>query len=143
MPTELKPDEFTERLTPIFESVRLRLPAHLQQRDLGYFFPQWRKLMGMKLARTWEIPDAVLGALFTRDIFSGTPVAHVVFFFSLPGTKGTMGLLKAAEIAAKESGCPRISTTAYGALEGERIAEIYHAFGWAMTEKVFYKELNE
>jgi hypothetical protein len=143
MATELKSEEFTDRLAPIFESVRLRLPERLQQRNLGYFFPQWRKLMTMGFARTWEIPNAVLGCLFTPDIFGGPPQASVPFWFSLPGTDGTLALLLAAEAAAKGAGCPRLSISAYCTLEGERIAELLKALGYAETERVHQKELNE
>jgi len=143
MATELKSEEFTDRLAPIFESVRLRLPVQLRQRNLDYFFPQWRKLMGMGFARTWGIPDAVLGCLFTPDVFGGPPQATVPFWFSLPGTKGTLDLLRAAETAAKGAGCPRISISAYCSLEGERIADLLKALGYVETERVHQKELNE
>lgn len=143
MVTELKPENFTERLEPIFRSVESRLPEKLRGRNLTYFWPQWRNLMKLGVARTWEIENAVLGCLFTPDIFSGAPQASVVFWFSTPGTKGTRELLDAAEHAAQAAGCKRISIAAYGALEGDRIAELYRAFGYAETEKVFQKELNE
>jgi hypothetical protein len=79
---ELKASEFNESLEPIFRSVESRLPGCLQGRKSEYFFPRWRSLMDLKLARVWHVPDAVLGLLITPDILSGDPVAHVPFWFS-------------------------------------------------------------
>lgn len=141
-PRELKPLEFTERLEPIFRSVESRLPKHLQNREFKYLGPRWRSLMDLGVARTWEIPNAVLGMLITPDLFSGIPLANVVFWFSLPGTKGTVALLRAAEQAAQSAGCARISIAAYGCLEGERIGDLYNSRGYAQTEKIFQKELT-
>lgn len=139
---ELTPDEFTERLEYIFRSVESRLPEKLRHRKAEHFFPEWRRLMTLGFARTWEIPDAVLGCLITPDIFSGIPLGMVVFWFSIPGTSGTTLLLDAAEKAGREAGCPRLSIAAYDFLEGERIAGIYIANGWHRTEQIFQKELS-
>jgi GNAT superfamily N-acetyltransferase len=142
MVKELRHDEFTDRLEPIFRSVELRLPSHLQGRKSEYFFPEWQNLMRLGIARAWEIPNAVLGCLFSPDIFSGTRLANVVFWFSIPETKGTLQLLDAAIAAARHAGCRRISIAAYGSLEGERIAEIYRHLGFVETERIFQKELR-
>jgi hypothetical protein len=139
---ELQVTEFTERLEPIFRSVESRLPENLQGRRAEYFFPRWRHLMELGVARTWEIPGAVLGMLITPDIFSGTPVAHVPFWFSFPETPGTGELLRRAEKVAKESGCARISIAAFDCLDGDRIADIYRNCGYAQTERTFQKELS-
>jgi hypothetical protein len=139
---ELKSSEFTERLEPIFRSVESRLPGHLRGRKSEYFFPRWRALMDLGVARTWEIPGAVLGLLLVPDIFSGIPVASVPFWFSLPDTKGTLELLHAAEHAARESGCKRIGIASFNVLDGDRVSKIYMRAGYAHTECVFQKELS-
>jgi hypothetical protein len=141
MVIKLKPDEFTERLEPIFRSVESRLPEHLRHRKAEYFFPEWRRLMSLGFAHTWEIPDAVLGCLITPDIFSGTPVGLVPFWFSLPGTPGTGKLLRRAELEARELGCARLSIASYDLLDGERIAAIYQGMRYLRTEQIFQKEL--
>jgi hypothetical protein len=140
---ELKSTEFTERLEPIFRSVESRLPEHLRGRKAEYFFPHWRRLMELGVARTWEIPDAVLGMLITPDIFSGTSVAHIPFWFKLAGSKSPAKLLlKAAEEAAKKSGCVRLSIAAFSGLEFERMVFFYLGEKYQMTESTFQKELK-
>lgn len=139
---ELKASEFNESLEPIFRSVESRLPESLQGRKAEYFFPKWRHFMDLGIAKVWHVPDAVLGMLITPDIFSGDPVAHVPFWFSKPGTKGTVELLKAAEKSALLAGCKRISIAAFDILEGDRIAEIYRHNRYVQSERTFTKELN-
>lgn len=151
---ELNSIQFTERLEPIFRSVESRLPEHLRGRKAEYFFPRWRSLMDLKVARTWELSGivdegsdefwgAVLGMLITPDIFSGVPVAHIPFWFSIPGTKGTRKLLDAAENAAKTAGCARISIAAFDCLNGDHVAELYSARDYVQTERTFTKELSQ
>jgi hypothetical protein len=151
---ELKPLEFTERLEPIFRSVEARLPKEMQGRKAEYFFPRWRALMEMGVARAWELPRptdgdgnewgdrwAVIGLLITPDIFSGVSVAHIPFWFSLPKTKGTLELLDAAEAAAKKAKCKRISIAAFECLDGDRIAMLYRNRDYGQIERTFSKEL--
>jgi hypothetical protein len=140
-PVKLTPGTFTERLEPIFRSVESRLPKHLRARRAEYFFPKWRELMQLGIAHAWEIPDAVLGCTITPDLFSGALSAYVVFWFSKPGTSGTLELLRAAEAGARLAGCKRIGIAAFGVLEGERIASIYEHAGFSELEKTFSKEL--
>jgi len=140
---ELKSTEFTERLEPIFRSVESRLPENLQGRKATYFFPHWRRLMELGIAWTWELSEgAVLGMLITPDIFSGIPVAHVPFWFALPGTKGARQLLDVAEEAARKAKCARISIAAFECLDGDRIADIYRARDYVQTERTFQKGLT-
>jgi hypothetical protein len=126
----------------------------MRGRKSEYFFPRWRALMDLKVARTWELAGivdassdefwgAVLGMLITPDIFSGTLVAHIPFWFSIPGTEGTRELLDAAENAAKTAGCARISIAAFDCLNGDRIAGVYINRGYAQTERTFQKELTQ
>lgn len=141
-PRELNPEQFTERLEPIFRSVEARLPEHLRGRKSEYFFPHWRHLMELKVARTWEIPGAVLGMLTTPDIFSGVSVAYVPFWFALPGTRHALELLTAAEEAAKQAGCLRLGIAAFRGLEDERLSRVYFHRGYDQTESTFQKELK-
>lgn len=139
---ELKPTEFTERLEPIFRSVESRLPENLRGRKSEYFFPHWRHLMELGVARTWEIPNAVLGMFCTPDIFGGVSQASVVFWFSIPGTPETIRLLEAAETAATKCNAA-IQIAAYDGLDGDRIAEIYRSRGYVQTERIFRKEITK
>lgn len=141
MVTELKPEQFDERLEPIFRSVESRLPEHLRGRKAEYFFPTWREFMKRGFARAWQVPGAVLGMLITPDIFSGMTVAHVPFWFALPGSWHSMSLLYAAEKAAKEEGCLRLSIAAYSGLDDARLGRIYFHQGYDKTESTFQKEL--
>jgi hypothetical protein len=152
---ELKSTEFTERLEPIFRSVESRLPEHLRGRKAEYFFPHWRHLMELGVARTWELSQAmedgdgnawgdacaVIGLFIVPDIFSGDSVASVPFWFSLPGTTNTLLLLGSIERAARDAKCKRISIAAFDTLEGERVAKIYDYVGYSQTERTFQKEL--
>jgi hypothetical protein len=115
----------------------------MRGRKSEYFFPRWRALMELKVARTWEIPGAVLGMLITPDIFSGVLVAHIPFWFSIPGTPGTHELLQVAEFAAQDAGCARVSIAAFDCLNGDRIAGVYINRGYAQTERTFQKELSQ
>lgn len=139
--TEIRPADFNERLEPIFRSVESRLPEHLRGRKAEYFFPRWRALMDLGVARAWGVPGAVIGLLVTPDIFSGTSVAHVPFWFSLPGSKNALSLLRTAERAAKEAKCARFSIAAFSDLNFERMTWLYLHRGYSTTEVTFQKIL--
>jgi len=140
---ELRPEEFTDRLLPIFMSVAMRLNAEGYPviPSPAYFFPHWRKLMEMGLARTWEIPGAVAGVLFVPNMFTAEPEALICFWFSLPDTSGTIELLKAVEAAAKESHCLNLRSAAFGVLRGSAMERLYKSLGFKCVETGWSKKL--
>src|SRR5688572_14723631 len=115
-PKELLPEEFNDRLLPIFQSV-------LREGGLRFnpesFFKKWQDYMTWKIARTWEADGCVLGAMFTKDLFGDQLRAQVVFWFSLPrvrGLGGTREVFRTFEKAAKAAGCVDIQSAAHEAL---------------------------
>lgn len=140
-PRELKPEDFTERLSPIFVHIAKEsgLPF-----DVPHIVARWREWMKMGFARTWEIPGAVLGALFTHDLFTNRLRAMVVFWFSLPEVRhsaATGSLFKAFEAAARTAGCVDIQSAAHQLVDPLRREHGYLKHGFQLTETVFTKTL--
>lgn len=144
MVRELKFVEFTERLLPIFLSVAERLNADNKypvNPNPAHFFPQWRRLMELDVARTWEVPGAVLGALFVPNLFTGDREALICFWFALPNTRGTLELIDAVEKAAKNLGCTRVKSAAFGVLRGDSMERLYKSLGYECVETGWSKTL--
>lgn len=140
-PKELKPEEFTDRLSPIFVHIAKEsgLPF-----DVPGIIARWREWMTMGFARTWEVPGAVLGALFTHDIFTNRLRAAVVFWFSLPSARGTgvtKAVFKAFEEAARKAGCVDVQSAAHESLAPMRRQGGYFKNGFRKTESIFTKTL--
>lgn len=140
-PRELLPEEFTDRLRPIFEHVRAEESLAFSP---AQFFLTWPAYMRLGIARTWETHGAVLGALFTRDLFADYPTALVVFWFALPEvrhTPATRELFQTFERAAKLAGCYDIQSSSQVDLEPERREAGYLKHGFTKAETVFQKIL--
>lgn len=139
---ELQPTEFTERLEPIFRYCEQE--AGRTDGNSSHLFPQWRNWMKLGIARAWENDGCIIGMLIHPHIFSGRLRAHISFWFALPEARGTgrpIELLAVAEQAAKEAGCEKISSSAFGKLAPERTAHIYEKRGYGQSEVIFTKEL--
>jgi hypothetical protein len=135
---ELKPHEFTERLKPIFDGIADEFGAP-DRWNPAHFFPNWQRLMEQGIARTWEIPGAVLGALFYPDIYSGKQRAAVMFWFSEKRVRGTgapVKLFDAFERAAE--GCEVKSSAAHMNLVPQ-LRKFYLKKGYRLSEEVFSK----
>lgn len=145
MVKELRPENFTaDRLAVIFEKIHAEVnypgPANIK-----YFFERWRHLMSLGIGRTWEAPGAVLGALFTPDIFTGEPQGLVVFWFALKEVRGTgvaRELFEAFEATAKQSGCRMVCSAAHESIKPEARQKFYLANGFAKVETVYRKVLQ-
>lgn len=138
---EVAPDEFDDRLSPIFEHISKEAGTPFNGRVL---FPMWREMMKAKMARTWEDDGCVLGALFVPDLFNGRKRGLVYFWFSLPSARGTgrpIRLLEAFEKAAVEEKCEIISISSHAALKTRKTARIYAHRGYKVSETVFSKNL--
>jgi hypothetical protein len=97
------------------------------------------RLMEQGIARTWEIPGAVLGALFYPDIYSGKQRAAVMFWFSEKRVRGTgapVKLFDAFERAAE--GCEVKSSAAHMNLVPQ-LRKFYLKKGYRLSEEVFSK----
>lgn len=141
---ELLPHEFTERLLPIFLHIEHETGI-LGRNNPKHFFPAWRRMMEIGVARTWENDGCVLGALFTPEIYSGNIQVHVFFWFSLPEARGTgrpIDLMKACEEAARQAGAFKLSSSAHVKSSPQRAENAYKKLGFEFSESVFTKELK-
>lgn len=139
MVLELTPKEFTEKFAPIFEEV-VQNGQYPWKFNAEHFFPEWRKLMVLGLARTWYSTGIVTGVLFVNNLFSGKLTALVVFWFSKSTERKfgrTLTVLKTAIQAAKDAGAVKISIAAYGKLNGKLMERLYRVLGFEQTETVF------
>lgn len=138
---ELKSIEFTERLAPIFEHISRESGEPF---DATYFFPHWRHLMELGVARSWENDGCVLGAIFTPDLFSGNNRGLVYFWFSLPEVRGTgkpKELMTAFKEAAKLAGCKKCSSAAHVKLNHNGVSRLYMNAGFSLSESVYTQNL--
>lgn len=139
---ELSPDEFNEHLMPIFTDIEARIPYPGGAFNPEHFFSTWRQYMRLGLARTWEMPgDAVLGATFTENTFSGKKTALVHFWFKRTGAPSAMPLLDQAIEAARDEGCVLFHSSAYRQSEGEKMDCKYYRLGFDESERIFRKVL--
>jgi GNAT superfamily N-acetyltransferase len=140
---ELKPENFTERLEPIFQHISEEIgePDRLNSK---HFFPQWRRMMELGVARVWETEGAVLGAIFVPELYSGKPRAYCHFWFALPAARGTgrpLELMRAFLAAAKEAGCAEVFSSSHVRSNPEHMFRIYQNEGFSLSEHVFCKKL--
>lgn len=141
---ELKYTEFTERLWPIFDHIEHET-GFVGRCNQKYFFPAWRRMMEIGVARTWENDGAILGAIFTPEIYSGKTQVHVIFWFSLPEARGTgrpQELLDACESAAKSAEAFKISSCSHVKSVPARAAGAVRKRGYEESETVFTKYLT-
>lgn len=96
------------------------------------------------IARTWEVSGAVLGALFTHDLYSGKPRALLMFWLSdIPARVAgrPIALLNEFERAAKDFGAKRISVAQHRFVSPEKLAKVYAKRGYQVSELIFSKEV--
>jgi hypothetical protein len=138
---ELKSIEFTERLAPIFEYISRESGVSF---DGSYFFPHWRHLMELGVARAWTDEGCVLGAIFTPDLFSGDMRGLVYFWLALPHIRGTdkpIKLFRSFQIASELSGCKKLSSAAHANLNHAKMCRNYENAGFKLTESVYTQDL--
>lgn len=143
MVRELVADEFDERFTPIFEHVlaRANYPYPFSPQT---FFPRWRASMEQGVARTWasESNRSVLGALFTRNIFTDQPGAFAIFWFTRGGDgRSPLELNRVFEEAARAAQCRFAYSSAFDELDGGKMERLYRMKGFSLSETVFRKKL--
>ena len=138
---ELTADEFNERLMPIFRDVEphLRYPGGHFNPD--FFFPHWRRLMQLGVARSWEqgSGDAVLGAVFTENTFTGKKIGLVHFWFKRDGAPNAEPLMEIAEKAAREIGCILFHSSE--SRDSRPMGKKYLRLGFEPSEVVYRKVL--
>lgn len=142
---ELTPEEFTdERLGQIFRHIAQE-SGHPERYRAEYFMPEWQSWMRLGFARTWELPGAVLGGLFTKDLYSGQRRGLIMFWAALPSARATgraIRLLKTFEYEAKKSDCKTLAAVAHGWLNPSRLISVYKRSGYEPTEFLFSKPVN-
>lgn len=143
MVKELTPDEFTDRLLPIFRDVESRATYPGGDFNPEHFFSTWQNLMKLKVARTWEQGpgDAVLGAIFSPNLFVKNPNALVSFWFKKIGAPSALPVMEACITAAREAGCKLIYSAAYHGLNFSKTAGKYQHLGFEESEVIFRKLL--
>lgn len=139
MVKELTPEEFNERLLPIFRDVQKRFVYPGGEFNPEHFFSTWQNLMRLKVARTWEQGpgDAVLGAIFSPNIFVKNPNALVSFWFKRDGAPSAVPVMKTCIEAARGVGCKLVYSSAYHGLDSERVASSYLKLGFEKSEDIF------
>lgn len=141
---ELSPEEFNERLLPIFEDVHSQIENYYAGNfNPGFFFPTWRGYMRSGIARTWEQGpgDAVIGVIFHHNTFTGRPSALVSFWFKRRGAPSALPLLEVAEVVAREKNCGSLHSAAFAELNGGPMEDKYIRLGFEESETIFRKIL--
>jgi hypothetical protein len=141
MVKELKSHEVTERISPIFEHISQEAGVPFAS---AHFFPHWRRMMDIGVARIWENDGCVLGAIFSPDVFNGNLRGLVYFWFALPEARGTgrpSALLSEFEKAAAACGCRNISISSHVAVSPEYMERMLDQKGYEASELVFSKSL--
>lgn len=133
---ELESHEFTDRLDPIFRHISAE--SH-QPFDPEFFYQNWRVFMGRGIARTWEIPGTVLGAIYYPHIYTGERRAVIMFWFALPEVRGTGRPIKLLDAFENTAEGLHKSCAAYIALAPERLRKILSRRGYAMSEEIWSK----
>lgn len=109
-----------------------------------HFYPVWQNMMRQGIARAWEAPGCVLGAIFFADVFSGVTHGCVHFWWSLPEVRGTglpIRVFKQFEHAARAAGCKQVFSAAYETLNPSNLQAVYPRLGYKQHEVIFTKEL--
>lgn len=141
---ELTPDEFTDRLLPIFKDVHSQIDNYYAgDFNPGFFFPVWQNYMKIGIARTWEQGpgDAVIGVIFHKNTFTKSSSALVHFWFKRKDAPSALPLLEVAEKAAREENCVSLQSAAYAELNGDSMEEKYKKLGFEISETIFRKVL--
>lgn len=139
--TELNSKELSILLDPIFTHAVTEIRDGGMEFNWDHFLPEWTKWTNLGFARTWVSGDAVAGALFTHDLFSGNPRALLMFWLSTPRARSAgapIKVLSAFENAAREFGAkPAAAWNA--AVSPEKLLKVYRKLGYQMTEVIFTK----
>jgi hypothetical protein len=143
MVKELAPEEFNERLLPIFRDVERKFSYPGGKFDPEYFFPTWQNLMKIKVARTWEqgSGDAVLGAIFAPNIFVKNENALVTFWYKRDAAPTGIPVFKHAIKEARKAGCKLLYSAVYHGLTPPRVKEALYRLGFEDSETVLRKRL--
>lgn len=104
-----------------------------------WFRPYWAKLMDTGIAKTWHTLGAVLGALFYRDVYTGNEKASVMFFFSLPETRGTGRPILLLDEFEKFAGDREKAIAAHMDSNPDHVRKLYKKRGYRLTEEIWVK----
>lgn len=137
----LAPDQFSDDLKPIFDHIE-KENGEPDRLDWSYFQPMWRLYMGQGIAQSWatEKNDAVLGAMFYKDIFNGDLHGVVNFWFSLPEARGTgrpIKLLDAFEAECDRQNVKSKKCAAFIGLTPEVLRHVLQKRGYKLTEEIW------
>jgi len=139
--TELSPEELGILLDPIFQHAVTEIRDGKMELNWDHFLPEWTNWTKLGFARTWVVGDAVAGALFTRDLFSGQPRALLMFWLSTPNARRSgapIRALQAFENAAEQFGA-RPAASFNRSVSPERLMKVYRKRGYEASEIIFSK----
>lgn len=139
---ELSTAEFTE-----YNFLALARSVESQQNwprplDPKHFFGTAHNLMNNGVLKVWGCQSAVLGGLFVKNLFAGTPDGIVMFFWSFDG-KAAKKLWGIFREEAKRQKCVRIATSTFGAVRSEAMKRMYRMKGLTESECVYTQFLED
>lgn len=143
-PRELLPNELESALLPIFQHIMTEVRDDRLDIKWDHFLPEWTRWVSMGFARTWECSGAVVGALFTHDLFGGHPRALLMFWFSTPEARrigSPIRVLQSFEKAAEKFGA-KPSASWNASISPERLLKVYQKTGYKMSEVILTKVTN-
>jgi hypothetical protein len=109
--------------------------------DPKHFFGVAHNLMNNGVLKVWGCQSAVLGGLFVRNIFSGTPDGIVMFYWSFDG-KASKQLWNLFTEEAKRLDCVRIASSTFGPVRVEAMKRLYRMKGMTESECVYTRFLK-
>lgn len=140
---ELGYKDFDVLAKPLFDALRAELRDEKWKTEFNwnYFSAEWKKWMMGGIARTWYTDGAILGGVFTEDLFSGAGRALVMFWAADPTVRGTgraVHLLEAFEEAARKIGAD-CAAAVHTAISPDHLASLYVHRGYKPREYIFVK----
>lgn len=97
--------------------------------------------MEMGIARTWEVPGAILGAVFMDCLFANYPTATVIFWDSDGKSKSALQLLIECEKQARKQGCLSLNVSAVFNDDFEKMERLFRRMGFKKSETYYVKNL--
>lgn len=115
----------------------------------SHFVQVWKLLLSYDLGAVFyeeenDVVTGILGASFTKDMFSGREIAAENFWYVAPHKRGgslAIRLLKAFEDEAVARKCERIVMVTLEALSPESVSKIFTRRGYSLLEHSYAKEI--
>lgn len=139
---ELTKFKLDDELLAILSDVTARNAGHPFSPDWEHFVREVQHWMALGLARVWKLPGAVLGGVFTKNLFTGLPCATVMFWFAEEKGRGrnAVRLFDNFLHEARARGCQMIFASSYATSFGyKKLSRFYKIRGFDESETVSRK----